>query len=156
MDAKALVGKLARLIPPPRKNAVRYFGALAPNSPLRPLLAAEATSNSGVSLSGKAADACRKVLSAAAKSWAACLRRVFEIDPFLCANCGGQLEPIAFIFEDRQLVRILEYLGLPTDLPKTVPARGPPPVFDEESQLMPDSDLSLGIDPIPADDLPAA
>ena len=38
MPAVDFIGRLARLIPPPRKNIVRYYGALAPNAPIRPLL----------------------------------------------------------------------------------------------------------------------
>lgn len=54
----------------------------------------------------------RKASSAAAKSWAACLRRVFEIDPLLCPACAAEMVPIAIITQDRELTRLLTHLGL--------------------------------------------
>ena len=37
-SGEALIGRLAALIPPPRQRAVRYFGFLAPNLKLRPMV----------------------------------------------------------------------------------------------------------------------
>ncbi len=39
---------------------------------------------------------------------------------------------MAAILADRELERLLAYLELPTELPKTAPARSPPFTFDEE------------------------
>jgi len=35
INATMLIGKIAALVPPPRSHRHRYFGVLAPNSPLR-------------------------------------------------------------------------------------------------------------------------
>ncbi len=90
------LARFARLIPPARLHLLRYHGAFAPRSPLRGAVtraAREETSYEelliGLPTAGIAAvmaDAervMRKAASVVAKSWAACLRHVFEIDPLL-------------------------------------------------------------------------
>ena len=37
-----LLDKLAKLIPPPRKHRLRYYGVLAPNAPLRKVVTTQA------------------------------------------------------------------------------------------------------------------
>ncbi|HOZ01381.1 MAG TPA: transposase, partial [Candidatus Syntrophosphaera sp.] len=65
------------LMPPPNKNLIHYYGALAPRSPLRPLLvAASAKETDRLALREKG-----NKLKKKASSWAACLARVFEIFP---------------------------------------------------------------------------
>ena len=57
--------------------------------------------------------------------------------------------PVAAILADRELERLLAYLDLPTELPKTAPARSPPFDFEDvglESQANPLADLNDGID----------
>jgi hypothetical protein len=80
------------------------------------------------------------------RSWAACLRRVFEIDPILCAACGVEMIPVAAIRDVEELDRLLNYLGLPTEWPKTKPARAPP-TAGMGSQINPMVEQWEGIDP---------
>jgi hypothetical protein len=142
--------RFARIIPPPRRHLVRHSGALGPRSRLRALVtraAREAVSaeallrgwSPGPMLLAAVAGALRtaaKAAGAAARSWAATLRRVFEIDPLRCEGCGGRLEPVAAILADRELERLLAHLGLPTAFPITKPARSPPlPFAPAECQL---------------------
>ena len=67
------------------------------------------------------------------------------------------MKPVAVILNDKELVRLLTHLGLPTELPKFKPALqaslyehacGPP---DEDCQLDPLVDYEA-IEPAPADD----
>jgi hypothetical protein len=143
------LARLARLIPPARLHLVRYHGALAPRSPLRQAVMRAAQEKlsyeellEGVPAPGLRAvvagaqKVLRKAASAAAKSWAACLRRVFEIEPLLCPSCAGKMVLVAIITDDRELIRLLAHLGLPTEFPKTKPARGPPALYrGQDSQL---------------------
>ena len=71
-------------------------------------------------------------------SWAACLSKVFEVEPLVCRVCSTELVPVAVIMNDSELVRLLRHLRLPTDFPKTVSARSRPP---------PDPFDGCGIDP---------
>jgi hypothetical protein len=55
--------------------------------------------------------------------WADLLKRVFEVDVLTCA---GSLRFLAAIEDPLVIRRILGHLGLPTALPKPLPARPPP------------------------------
>ena len=69
------------------------------------------------------------------------------------------MEPAAAILDDKQLVRLLAHLGLPTDFPRLAPARSPPALGGEDSQVDPREDSYEGVDWIPPDevhDAPAA
>jgi hypothetical protein len=178
------LARFARLIPPARRHLVRYHGALAPRSPLRAAVTRAAREEvsyeelaAGVPMAGIRAAvaagerAISKAVNAAAKSWAACLRRVFEIDPLLCPSCAAVMVPIAIITEDRELTRLLAHLGLPTEFPKTKLARSPPSPYraatdflmrpstwrfrarygGEDSQIDPAIDACDGRDQPPAD-----
>jgi hypothetical protein len=43
-----------------------------------------------------------------------------------CDRCGGRLRLIALIQQGEVSRRILTHLGLPADMPATLPARSPP------------------------------
>jgi hypothetical protein len=63
-------------MPPPNKNLVHYYGALAPRSPLRPLLAAKAEKEADrAALLGKINKVKKK-----AGSWAGCTPSVSVSD----------------------------------------------------------------------------
>jgi len=78
-------------------------------------------------------------------SWAVRLEDV-EVNPILCRSCGIEMEPLAAIVADAELVRFLSHLGLPTEFPKIKPARSPPLPLREESQIDPSVDAAEGID----------
>jgi Putative transposase len=157
--------RFAKLIPPARLHLVRYHGALAPRSPLRPtltraareglayeeLLAGVPAGAVGATLAaiGKAA---REAVSAAARSWAACLRRVFEVEPLICPACSEEMVLVAAINDDGELRRLMAHLNLPIELPKTLAARSPPGFLDEDSRIDPVADAWDARDPLPADD----
>jgi hypothetical protein len=141
------------LRPPPHKYLVHYYGALAPRSPLRAALTEQAGKEVEKS---KAAERTEK-LKNKARSWAACLARVFEVFPIICPKCRVDLKPVAVILEDKELVRLLNHVGLPTEFPQFRPApvpqyaskRGPP---DEDCQLNPLAEKYDNIDtPSPED-----
>ena len=148
LEPKEFITRLALLCPAPRKNQVRYHGALAPASPLRPYLTKEARR-----LSASLEPSCLKTVKEAAgkkaRSWAAMLSRIFEINPLLCPSCGEEMKCIAFVTDDRELPRLLTYLGLPTDFPIIAPSRSPPIPSGEDSQVDPSLDKWDGIDELP-------
>jgi len=149
--------RFAAIIPPPRKHLVRYYGALGPRSGLRRALttAVKAQANCAeleaglvvqgpLALAQGVARAAREAAGKASRAWAACIRRIFEVDPVLCEGCGGEMKLVAIITEDREVKRILEHLGLPRGFPTTKPARAPPLPYDggagEGCQLDPRAD----------------
>ncbi|MBI3551613.1 MAG: transposase [Elusimicrobia bacterium] len=158
------MAKFARLIPPARMHLVRYFGALGPRSPLRKAVTraarektnfqeiCEGVAMSGVSaVVGDALRAARKAAGAAAKSWAACLRKVFEINQISCPSCGEVMTAVAVIADDGELTRLLNHLRLPADFPKTKRSRAPPGrSMDEAGQVDPGLDEWDGKDQAPS------
>ena len=58
--------------------------------------------------------------------WAELMRRTFAFDVLACPCCGGRLRLIALIEQASVTQRILQHLGLPTEIPESRPARAPP------------------------------
>ena len=142
-----LIERIAALVPPPRTHRHRYFGVLAPNSPLRAAAVA------------LAAPAKR---SQAHYLWAVLIARIYEVFPLLCPMCGGQMRLIAFITEGMQIRRILDHIGVDSGPPHISPARGPP-LWDEcdaqmgdGAQIEPDWDLAAQPSPAFEVDQPGA
>ena len=52
-------------------------------------------------------------------AWAACMRKVFEVDPVKCGKCTGAMAHTSVILDDREPDRILAHQGWPTEFPKT-------------------------------------
>ena len=65
------------------------------------------------------------------KNWAALIRRVYEVDPLVCA-CGATMRIVAVITERSVITKILAHLGKVAAASATEgtgpgPARPPPP-----------------------------
>lgn len=163
-----LIDRIAALVPPPRTHRHRHFGALASNSPLRAAVTAMAApavqaatvqavptiaweGAPGVALSGNAAplppepDPPKR---AAHYLWAVLVARIYEVLPLLCPSCGGQMRIIAFITRSADIRHILEHIGVESQAPRIIPARGPPLWDDCDAQAgegvntLPDRDES--------------
>jgi hypothetical protein len=72
------------------------------------------------------------------------MHRTFGFDVLLCPRCQGRLELIALIEDPRVIRRILNHLGLPTEVPAARPARSPPlplglsdPWYDGDDHAVP-------------------
>ncbi|MEK7382516.1 MAG: hypothetical protein AAB262_04435 [Elusimicrobiota bacterium] len=52
------------------------------------------------SLAGKVVREAKRAAKTAGKGWAACLRKIFEVDPVLCVKCGGEMKLVAVIADD--------------------------------------------------------
>src|SRR5439155_18782541 len=59
-------------------------------------------------------------------SWSELLKRVFELDILICAQCGGPARVIATIHPPEATRKILECLGLPSRPPPITPAHTVP------------------------------
>jgi hypothetical protein len=122
-----LIEKLAAIIPRPRINLLIYHGALGPNAAWR----------TEVVSFGRAGDVQSDTVLGAAKrrsyTWSELMARAFLIDVLDCPRCHGRMKLIALIEEPRVVRKILDHLGLPTDIPSPRPARSPPLGLDEET-----------------------
>ena len=167
-----LINRIAALAPPPRTHRHRYFGVLAPNSPLRaavtalamaaPAQTAPVQPGTGEGVPGAApqgnanagqtqpepAELPPKRSPVHHYLWAVLIARIYEVFPLLCPMCGGQMRLIAFITEGAEVRKILNHIGVDSEPPSIAPARGPPLWQDcdaqmgEGVQIEPDWDLA--------------
>ena len=72
-------------------------------------------------------------------SWAACIKRVYEIDPLECPKCKSQMRIIAFIQDAHSIKDIMKAQGIPD-------FQAPPPIpkFIDTLEAMPAVSLSNG------------
>ena len=64
---------------------------------------------------------------AASKSWAALIKRIFEVDPLICPKCQGEMKIKAFITDPFQVERLLKSLELlPFEKPAPIKVNAPP------------------------------
>jgi hypothetical protein len=145
-----LIERIAALVPPPRTHRHRYFGVLAPNSPLRDAVTAFATpaqqvtaqthaqtgppgtseGATGVSPQPTQPEPVPPKRSPSHYLWAMLIARIYEVFPLLCPLCGGQMRLIAFITHSADIGQILDHIGVDCEPPHITPARGPP-LWDE-------------------------
>jgi hypothetical protein len=144
-----LIDRIAALVPPPRTHRHRYFGVLAPNSPLRCAVTAlaqgaaaqPATAQAEPASTGEGALGVGNARPTQAEPaqpvpvppkrpehylWAVLIARIYEVFPLLCPMCGGQMRLIAFVTEGTQIRKILNHIGMDSEPPHISPARGPP------------------------------
>jgi hypothetical protein len=143
-----LIARIAALVPPPRTHRHRYFGVLAPNSPLRPAVTAlaqdaavqpaEVQAEPASTAAGEGARGVSNSLPTQAEPaqpvsakrpahylWAVLIARIYEVFPLLCPICGGQMRIIAFITYSADIRQILDHIGVDAEPPRITPARGP-------------------------------
>lgn len=114
-------------MPPPRIHRHRYYGVLAPNSPLRTAVTALASTAITPPPAPNPQPAAEPAYHRAARyAWALLLARIYEVFPLVCPNCGGAMRIIAFITEGPTVRDLLVHLGEPITPPTVAPARGPP------------------------------
>ena len=56
-------------------------------------------------------------------TWSELMARAFLIDVLDCPRCHGRMRVISTIEDPKVIRRILEHLGLPTEIPSPAPAR---------------------------------
>ena len=109
----------ARLPAPPAKNGeaeTESASAWPPDPESRPEPAADQT-RAASALPDASARPRRRPLP-----WAQLLMRVFFIDVLRCPRCAASMVVLALISDPQVLRKILEHLGLPTEVPAVAPA----------------------------------
>lgn len=65
-------------------------------------------------------------------TWAACIKRIYEINPLQCPRCKGTMRIIAFLTNEQTILEISDSLGLPrAQAPPKIPPKPQPEFFDE-------------------------
>jgi hypothetical protein len=121
-----LITKIAALVPPPRAHRHRYYGVLAPNSPLRAVVTALAPAAVSPAPTSAATREESRHRTVARYLWAMLLARIYEALPLSCPICHSQMRIIAFINDAGTVKKILDHIGESTRPPRIAPARGPP------------------------------
>jgi hypothetical protein len=44
--------------------------------------------------------------------WRECIKKAWEVDSFICSNCGSLIKLLSFIYEHKMIKKILAHLGL--------------------------------------------
>jgi hypothetical protein len=122
-DALELIGRLAALIPPPRRHQVTYHGVLASACSLRDAVIPGPPD----SVLGREAQPRADTAVCATRprrlAWAELLRRVFGTDLERCPRCGEPLRILAVIRSPAVASAILSALALPARAPPIQPSR---------------------------------
>ena len=58
---------------------------------------------------------------APSRNWASLIKRVYEVDPLVCARCGSPMRIVAFITDHAEALRLCRNQGIPD-------YRAPPPL----------------------------
>ena len=101
---------MAALIPPPRVHRHRYHGVLAPHSPWRAEVTAQAAQAPaavsdqpvGCLSNGQRSDEPSTGASGRSSArylWAMLLARIYEVFPLVCRHCGIEMRIVAFVTE---------------------------------------------------------
>ena len=72
-----------------------------------------------------------KVSFVPSKGWAEMIRKVFEVDPLICPQCGGEMKVISFIEDHKVIDKIIAHLKL-----IFFAERPPPPKALQQELLM--------------------
>jgi hypothetical protein len=122
MDACEFVARVLAHVPNPKRHLVHYYGAYSN-------VARGKRKKAGVDLQTaddiEAPEELSPAQAARRKSWARLIRRVYEVDPLICAKCGGEMCVVSIITDPPVIDHILEHLAARdrTGRPPPSPAR---------------------------------
>jgi hypothetical protein len=124
-----LLERLTSLTPRPRINLLLYYGVLGARSAWRSRIAAPDREPRETRPEAPRDHVPTEKARERSKTnwlWAELMQRSFGFDVLACPRCGDRLELIALIEDPSVIRRILNHLGLPTEVPTARPARPPP------------------------------
>jgi len=120
-DPLDFISKLAALVPSPRVNLTRFHGVFAPNSQYRSAIIIKKAEKTPKGETKTESEKRR------AMSWAARLKRAFNIDINVCERCGGAAKVIACIDDPVAINKILSHLQAKQDSKFMLPVNRAPP-----------------------------
>ena len=125
-DALEFLALLSSHIAKPYESLVRYFGFYSCRARGERKKRAVLTKAEKSEVSEPLAQL-SELEARPSSSWAACIKRVFEVDPLECPKCKAGMRIVAFIKDQAAIKRIMQALNLPSfAAPEKIP-RAPPP-----------------------------
>lgn len=119
MPPLEFLSRLTSLIPPPRKNMIRYHGIFGANSAFRGQIVPRPIRETSEGQGSTESAHC----PGQSKRWAQLLARVFQVDVLQCPRCESRMQMISFIRESKAIRDILASLQMATAPPEVTPAR---------------------------------
>jgi hypothetical protein len=113
-----LLARVLIHLPEPRRHLVRYYGAYSSVVRAR----RRAQGRPCAQPAAHEAPPTNPERRALRRTWAALIRRIFEVDPLVCPHCGEAMRVIAFITEPKVVDKILRHLQT-----RATAGRDPPP-----------------------------
>jgi len=123
MDYLEFVARVVSHIPDKGQVTVRYFGLYA-NAHRGKVLKSEESEHKPLIIE----EECPRIPR---RGWAEMIRKVYEVDPLICPQCGAQMKIIAFLTDYAVVDRIINHLKL-----TFVADRPPPPHLAYQEVLM--------------------
>ena len=120
LDPLDFLERISHFIPYPRRHRRHYHGVLAPSSPLRKHVAANAQKRLEDKTKARKAEV--EKTKQVSQTWASLISRIYEVDPLTCSSCGKKIKIVAFVTHAAQIRRILSGIGWPTVAPEFDPA----------------------------------
>ncbi len=120
-DPLELLARAIMHIPEPRQHATRFYGEYS--SVVRAKRRGDAAELQGAPKDGgdlHSPEERRRMR----RSWAKLIKRVYEVDPLVCPECGTQMRIIAFILDHVAIDGILSHITREGN----VSGRGPPEI----------------------------
>ena len=136
-DALEFLALLSSHVPKKYESLTRYYGhySCRVRGERKKREALEAENSSGLPIANSTESTVK-----ASSSWAACVKRIYEVDPLECPKCKSQMRIIAFVQEPNAIKAMMKSLGLPE-------YRAPPPLNFKSRSVF---DVQLCMDEIPA------
>jgi hypothetical protein len=123
MDYLEFIARVTSHIPDKGQVTIRYFGLYA-NAHRGKVRKSEELAHKLIIME----EECPKIPR---RGWAEMIRKVYEVDPLTCSQCGGQMKVIAFLTDFSVVDRIINHLTL-----TFVAERPPPPRVAYQELLM--------------------
>jgi len=123
MDYLEFIARVTSHIPEKGQVMVRYFGLYA-NAHRGKVRKSEEAAGKLIIIEEES----RKI---PCRGWAEMIRKVYEVDPLVCPECGGRMKIIAFITDYSVLDRIINHLKL-----RFIADKPPPPLIASQEVLM--------------------
>ena len=109
LDPLEWIQAITSQIPDPRQHVALYYGAYANRARAKYRQSKDETPTAPLPIDHPD-DAETAFAKSRRKSWARLLRKIFEVDPMICARCGVEMKVISVVTSPKTIDRILAHV----------------------------------------------